>query len=66
MRALIAAVGLAGKLLGPLGLAQADLDRGVAAGGQCVCITNDVFWWVPFGWYLYDVASALPEKETFT
>jgi hypothetical protein len=51
---LLAAVGLAGKLLGPLGLASL-LGTGawpLAAG--VLCLTNDLIWWVPFGLYLRD------------
>jgi len=51
---LLAAVGLLGKILGPLGLVVL-LWRGtwpLAAAVLCVC--NDVVWWVPFALYLHD------------
>jgi hypothetical protein len=51
---LIAAVGLAGKLLGPIGL-TVQIVRGLWPVSTIVlCITNDVIWWVPFGLYLQD------------
>jgi hypothetical protein len=57
---LIAAVGLTGKILGPLGLACLILN-GVWPPRTIVLIsTNDLIWWLPFGWYLADYwATAL-------
>jgi hypothetical protein len=50
----IAAVALAGKILGPIGLI-ALIVRGVWPMSSIVlCITNDFVWWVPFGVYLHD------------
>ncbi len=51
---LIAAVGLLGKVLGPIGLAQLILSESWPARTVVLCITNDVIWWIPFGLYLYD------------
>ena len=51
---LLAAIGLLGKILGPLGLVIL-LWRGtwpVAAG--ILCVFNDLVWWIPFTLYLYD------------
>lgn len=51
---LLAAVGFAGKVLGPIGLAV------VVATGQwpprtaVLVLTNDLLWWLPFGLYLRD------------
>lgn len=51
---LIAAVGFAGKVLGPVGFAL------VVAGGAwpietaVLIVTNDLIWWIPFGLYLHD------------
>jgi hypothetical protein len=51
---LLAAVGLTGKVLGPIGLAV------LIATGQwpwqtlILCLTNDFIWWIPFGLYLRD------------
>lgn len=55
---LIAAVGMAGKVFGPLGLAV------MIALGQWpprtifVILTNDLIWWIPFGLYLRDAWPA--------
>jgi hypothetical protein len=52
--ALLAAVGLAGKILGPIGLFIL-LCRGQWPFASCVlCLTNDVIWWIPFVLYVYD------------
>src|SRR5687768_1282831 len=51
---LLAAVGLTGKVLGPIGLVV------LIATGQwpwqtlVLCLTNDFIWWIPFGLYLRD------------
>lgn len=51
---LLAAVGMLGKVLGPLGLLH------LIATGQwpwttlVLCLTNDLIWWIPFGRYLLD------------
>jgi len=50
----IAAVGLAGKLLGPLGLAWLIVTGVWPASTVAIVITNDLLWWVPFAWYLRD------------
>ena len=50
----IAAVGLAGKLLGPLGLAWLIVTGVWPASTVVIVITNDLLWWVPFAWYLRD------------
>jgi len=51
---LIAAVGLLGKILGPIGLAQLILSGTWPVATLALCITNDFIWWAPFGLYLYD------------
>ena len=51
---LIAAVGLLGKILGPIGLAIAITNRTWPGSTIILCLTNDVIWWIPFGLYLYD------------
>jgi uncharacterized membrane protein HdeD (DUF308 family) len=49
-----AAVGLLGKVLGPIGLA-ALIARGEWPPATLVlCLTNDFIWWVPFALYLVD------------
>lgn len=51
---LIAAVGLVGKVLGPIGMAVL-LWQGVWPLATVVlCITNDLVWWIPFLLYLRD------------
>jgi hypothetical protein len=60
---LIAAVGLTGKILGPTGLAI-ELVRGTwPVAAAMICVTNDLIWWIPFGYYVRD---AWPDfKRTF-
>lgn len=51
----LAAAGLLGKVLGPIGL-LALVARGVWPWTTVVlCLTNDLVWWLPFGVYLWDV-----------
>jgi len=59
---LLAAVGLAGKVLGPIGLAVL-LYRGAWPPRSAVlCLTNDLVWWVPFGLYLRDAWPPFRER----
>jgi hypothetical protein len=51
---LIAAVGLLGKVLGPIGLAQLILTHTWPLRTLILCITNDFIWWIPFTLYLVD------------
>jgi hypothetical protein len=51
---LLAAVGLTGKVLGPLGLAQLILSGTWPARSVIICLTNDLIWWIPFATYLVD------------
>jgi len=51
---LIAAVGLLGKLLGPVGLSKLIWSGQWPLATVLLCITNDLIWWIPFGLYLYD------------
>lgn len=51
---LLAAVGLLGKVLGPIGLAQLIWSGAWPASTMILCLTNDFIWWVPFSLYLYD------------
>ena len=51
---LLAAVGLAGKLFGPIGLG-ALIARGTwPLESAVLCLTNDAIWWIPFALYLRD------------
>ena len=51
---LLAAVGLLGKLLGPIGLAQLIWSGAWPPSTVVLCLTTDLVWWVPFSLYLYD------------
>ena len=53
--ALLAAVGLLGKVLGPIGLAELLWTGQWPPATLVLCATNDFIWWLPFGLYLYDV-----------
>lgn len=50
----LAAVGLLGKVLGPIGLAVLVVRGAWPIRAGILCLTNDVIWWVPFTLYLYD------------
>ena len=52
---LMASVGLIGKVLGPIGLAQLLWTGQWPPATLVLCVTNDFIWWLPFGLYLYDV-----------
>jgi hypothetical protein len=58
---LLAAVGLAGKGLGPIGLARLLWTGAWPPATMVLCLTNDVVWWLPFGLYLYDAWSEKDE-----
>lgn len=49
----IVLVGLLGKVLGPIGMAQAVIEGTLPLTAARTCITNDVVWWLPFGCLLY-------------
>jgi hypothetical protein len=51
---LLAAVGLIGKILGPIGLGLLILRGQWPASSIILCLTNDLIWWIPFGIYLMD------------
>jgi hypothetical protein len=51
---LVAAVGLTGKILGPLGLAWLIATGVWPYTTLVLVVTNDLIWWIPFGWYLLD------------
>jgi hypothetical protein len=54
----IAAVGLAGKVLGPIGMFQLIWSGAWPAPALILCLTNDFIWWLPFGLYLRDAWPA--------
>lgn len=51
---LLCAVGLLGKVLGPIGLAGLIISGQWPIATIVLCATNDVIWWVPFILYLKD------------
>ena len=51
---LIAAVGLSGKILGPVGLGILIVRGAWPPASAVMCLTNDLIWWVPFAIYLRD------------
>ncbi|MEV8530164.1 hypothetical protein AB0451_39855 [Streptomyces sp. NPDC052000] len=51
---LIAAVGLTGKILGPLGLLWLIVTGAWPVDSVILVSTNDLIWWIPFGLYLKD------------
>lgn len=55
---LIAAVGLTGKILGPIGMIAliAQGEWPIRAGR--LCLGNDLIWWIPFALYLHDAWPA--------
>jgi hypothetical protein len=54
----IAAVGLLGKVLGPIGLAQLIYSGAWPVRTIVLCVTNDFIWWIPFALYLSDAIAA--------
>jgi hypothetical protein len=56
---LIAAVGLLGKLLGPIGLLKLICSGQWPVATLVLCATNDLIWWFPFGLYLYDAGPTV-------
>jgi hypothetical protein len=55
---LVAAVGLAGKILGPIGAVGLIVNGQWPVQAFVLCLTNDLIWWVPFALYLADVRRA--------
>ncbi len=55
---LIAAVGLAGKVLGPAGLVLAVAQGRWPARAFLITVGNDLVWWWPFACYLHDLTRA--------
>jgi hypothetical protein len=54
----IAAVGLLGKLLGPVGLAVLIAQGRWPVETVVLVLPNDVVWWIPFALYLADLGRA--------
>ena len=51
---ILIAVGLIGKILGPIGLFGLILSGEWPPSSIVLCIGNDFIWWVPFALYLKD------------
>ena len=49
-----AAIGLAGKTLGPFGWLTLVFRGTWPVATIVLCATNDLIWWIPFALYLYD------------
>jgi len=49
-----AAIGLIGKILGPIGLARLIWSGAWPPSTIILCVTNDLIWWIPFTLYLWD------------
>lgn len=54
----IAAVGLAGKTLGPAGMVWLIWTGTWPLSALVLCVTNDFIWWIPFLLYLHDAWPA--------
>jgi hypothetical protein len=54
----VAAVGLAGKVLGPIGWAWLIITGRWPPITVVVIVTNDLIWWAPFALYLRDAWPA--------
>ena len=52
---LIAAVGLAGKVFGPIGAIILIMREEWPVKSIVLCVSNDFIWWIPFGVYLADL-----------
>lgn len=51
---MLAAVGLVGKILGPIGLIILVLEGKWKFAALVMSLTDDFIWWIPFALYLYD------------
>jgi hypothetical protein len=61
---LVAAVGLTGKVLGPLALGYLVWTGTWPAATLILGLTNDLIWWIPFVLYLYDAWPADVRRRT--
>jgi len=60
----IAAVGLLGKVLGPIGLIHLIVSGAWPPKSAVLCLTNDFIWWIPFAIYLWDARGASSASRT--
>jgi hypothetical protein len=63
---LIAAVGLAGKILGPIGLGRLIWTGAWPVRTAILCLTNDLIWWIPFALFLYDAWPVFRKRQETT
>jgi hypothetical protein len=56
---LYAAIGLAGKILGPIGWLTLVVRGRWPVATIVLCATNDLVWWIPFALYLYDARAPI-------
>jgi len=59
---LLAAVGLIGKVLGPIGLFYLIWAGTWPAATIVLSLTNDLIWWLPFLLYLHDAWPAYRQE----
>lgn len=59
----IAAVGFAGKVLGPIGWLTLVVNGQWPLATVILCLTNDLIWWGPFALYLYDAWGCSAPKR---
>ncbi len=59
----LAAVGLAGKVLGPAGLLVLIVSGVWPWATIVMCVTNDFIWWIPFALYLRDAWPAFRKDQ---
>jgi hypothetical protein len=59
----LAAVGMLGKVLGPIGMVVMIAQGVWPPKAAVLCLTNDLIWWLPFGLYLYDARHTWPESR---
>ena len=58
---MLAAIGLTGKILGPIGLFVLIWSGQWPVATVVLCLTNDLIWWIPFGLYLLDAWPAFQQ-----
>jgi len=54
----IVLVGLLGKVLGPLGMANALWQGKLPLAAGLTCLSNDLIWWAPFAMILWHASQA--------
>ena len=59
---LIAAVGLMGKVLGPIGMIVLISTDQWPPSSLLLCVANDFIWWIPFALYLRDAWPAFRRR----